>query len=118
MPLPEIERTLDEAALARLLRVAHGWTREGETLTKTFTYRGWKHAIEFVDRVAKVAEKLNHHPAIHVEGYQRVRIVTTTHATKKLSDADLYLAYLIEGIADPYDYADPAGPGLPMLPRD
>jgi 4a-hydroxytetrahydrobiopterin dehydratase len=119
MPLPEIETTLDEAALARLLRVARGWTREGETLTKTFTYRGWKHAIEFVDRVAKVAEKLEHHPDIHIEGYKKVRIVTTTHATNKLSDADLYLAYQIEAVADPYDYADPTSPSPrpPTLPR-
>ena len=118
MPLPEIETSLDEAALARLLRVAHGsWKREGETLTKTFTFRGWKHAIEFVDRVAKAAETLNHHPDIHIERYKNVRIVTTTHATKKLSDADLYLAYKIEALADPFDYADPTSPRPPTLPR-
>jgi 4a-hydroxytetrahydrobiopterin dehydratase len=100
MPLPDIETRLDEAALAAWLP-ASGWTREGETLTKTFRMKGWKDAIAFVDRVAKTADELNHHPDIHVEGYRNVRITTTTHATKKLSDADVALARRIDEVANP-----------------
>jgi len=48
MPLPEIETTLDEAALAALLASGAGWAREGEELTKTFRRKGWKDAIAFV----------------------------------------------------------------------
>jgi len=98
MPLPEIETRLDERALAEWLP-ASGWTRDGETLTKTFRRKGWKDAIAFVDRIAKAADELNHHPDIHVEGYRNVRIVTTTHATKKLSDADVALARRIDEVA-------------------
>jgi 4a-hydroxytetrahydrobiopterin dehydratase len=95
MPLPDIETRLDEAALATWLP-ASGWTRDGETLTKTFRMKGWKDAIAFVDRIAKAADELNHHPDIHVEDYRNVRITTTTHATKKLSDADVALARRID----------------------
>jgi 4a-hydroxytetrahydrobiopterin dehydratase len=99
MPLPESETRLDEAALTTLLNSGAGWTRDGETLTKTFRRKGWKDAIAFVDRIAKAADEQNHHPDIHVEGYRNVRIVTTTHATRKLSDADVALARRIDEVA-------------------
>ena len=100
MALPERETRLDQDALAAWLP-ASGWTREGETLTKTFRCTGWKAAIAFVDRIAIAADELDHHPDVHVERYRNVRVVTTTFATKKLSDADLALAQRIDEIADP-----------------
>ena len=100
MPLPEIETRLDAEALARWLPQS-GWTREGETLLKVFRMKGWKDAIAFVDRIAKAADEVNHHPDIHVENYRNVRVTTTTHATKKLSDADVALAKRIDEVAGP-----------------
>jgi len=99
MALPERETRLDEAELTQWLP-SSGWTREGETLTKTFRCRGWKSAIAFVDRIAIAAEELDHHPDIHVERYRNVRITTTTFATGKLSDADVALAKRIDEVAD------------------
>jgi 4a-hydroxytetrahydrobiopterin dehydratase len=101
MALPERETRLDEAALATLLASAGGWTRDGERLTKTFRCKGWKGAIAFVDRIAVAADELDHHPDIHIERYRNVRIVTTTFATGKLSDADVALAKRIDEIAGP-----------------
>jgi len=51
MAVPENETRLDGAALASLLALGAGWTREGNTLTKTFTFKGFKGAIAFVNRV-------------------------------------------------------------------
>ncbi len=99
MALPERETRLDEEELARWLPVS-GWAREGETLTKTFRCKGWKSAIAFVDRIALAADELDHHPDIHVERYRAVRIITTTFATGKLSNADVALAKRIDELAD------------------
>ncbi len=99
MPLPERETRLDEAALAELLASDSGGTGGGETLTKTFRCKGWKSAIALVDRIAVAAQELDHHPDVHVERYRNVRIVTTTFATGKLSDADVALARRIDEIA-------------------
>jgi 4a-hydroxytetrahydrobiopterin dehydratase len=98
MALPERETRIDEAELARWLPTS-GWTRDGETLTKTFRRKGWKDAIAFVDRIAIAAGELDHHPDIHVERYRNVRITTTTFATGKLSDADVALAKRIDELA-------------------
>ncbi len=96
MPPPENETRLDEAGLASLLASGAGWTREGGSLTKTFTFKGFKAAIAFVNRVAEAANAANHHPDIHLEGYKRVRIVLTTHIAHGLTDADVALAKQVD----------------------
>lgn len=95
MALPENETRLDEAALARLL-AAGAWQREGNAITRTFTFKGFKSAMAFANRVAEAANAANHHPDIHVERYRSVRIVLTTHATGGISDADIELASTID----------------------
>jgi 4a-hydroxytetrahydrobiopterin dehydratase len=98
VPLPENETHLDESALASLLDSGAGWTRDGNALIKTFTFKGFKGAVAFANRVAEAANAANHHPDIHVEHYKTVRIVLTTHATGGISDADLALAGRIDAV--------------------
>ncbi|TMC01811.1 MAG: 4a-hydroxytetrahydrobiopterin dehydratase [Chloroflexi bacterium] len=95
MALPENETRLDEAALARLL-AAGEWRRDGNTITRAFTLKGFKGAMAFANRVAEAANAANHHPDIHIERYRSVRIVLTTHATGGISDADVDLARRID----------------------
>ena len=96
MPLPENETRLDEGGLASLLSSGTGWTRDGNALTKTFTFKGFKGAMAFVNRVADAANATNHHPDIHLEAYKTVRIVLTTHIAHGLTDADVALAKKID----------------------
>ena len=95
MPQPENETRLDGAALARLL-ASGAWRRDGNAITRTFAFKGFKGAMAFANRVAEAANAANHHPDIHVEGYRNVRIVLTTHATAGITDADVDLARTIE----------------------
>jgi 4a-hydroxytetrahydrobiopterin dehydratase len=95
MPQPENETRLDDAALARLL-ASGAWRRDGNAITRTFAFKGFKGAMAFANRVAEAANAANHHPDIHVEGYRNVRIVLTTHATAGITDADVDLARTIE----------------------
>jgi 4a-hydroxytetrahydrobiopterin dehydratase len=92
VPVPENETRLDEAALASLLASGTGWTRDGDALTKTYTFKGFKAAMAFVNRVAEAAAAANHHPDIHLEAYKTVRIVLTTHVAHGVTDADVDLA--------------------------
>jgi 4a-hydroxytetrahydrobiopterin dehydratase len=98
MPVPENETRLDEAALASLLASGTGWTRDGGTLSRTYTFKGFKGAMAFVNRVAEAATAANHHPDIHLEAYKTVRIVLTTHIAHGLTDADVDLARRIDAL--------------------
>lgn len=89
---------LEEAALASLLASDAGWARDGNALTKTYTFKGFKGAIAFVSRVADAANAANHHPDIHIEAYRTVRIVLTTHVAHGLTDADVELAKAIDAL--------------------
>jgi len=98
MAPPENETRLNEAALARLLD-AGVWRREGNAITRTFSLKGFKSAMSFVNRIAEAANEANHHPDIHIENYRTVRIVLTTHLTSSISDADVELARRIDELA-------------------
>jgi 4a-hydroxytetrahydrobiopterin dehydratase len=100
MAPPENETRLDQGALARLL-AAGGWRRDGNAITRTFTFKGFKGAMAFANRVAEAANAANHHPDIHVERYRLVRIVLTTHLTNGISDADTELARRIDELETP-----------------
>lgn len=76
-----------------------GWERDGAVISKRFRFKGFKAAIAFVNRVAEVVNRANHHPDIHLEHYKHVRLVLTTHATKSISQADIDLARDIDGVA-------------------
>jgi len=101
MPAQENETRLDEAALASLLSSGSGWTRIGDGLTKTYTFKGFKGAVAFVNRVADAANAANHHPDIHLEAYKTVRIVLTTHIAHGLTDADVELARTLDAVERP-----------------
>ncbi len=93
------ERRLEEPLLNELVSELDGWASDGARLTKTFTRRGWKDAIAFLDRVAKAADEADHHPDLHVESYRKVRVVLTTHASGGISQADVDLARVIDRLA-------------------
>src|SRR3981081_4268439 len=98
MPPSESETRLDEAELASLLASSTGWTRDGDAITKTFSFKGFKGAMAFANRAAEAANAANHHPDIHVEHYKTVRLVLTTHIAHGITDADLDLARRIDDI--------------------
>lgn len=99
MAVPESEQRLAEPLLSELLGELEGWQREGSAITKTFTLKGWRSALAFVNKVGDAAARADHHPDIHIERYKMVRIVLTTHVTKGISRADIDLAREIDRIA-------------------
>lgn len=100
MEIPPHERLLEEPLLTELVSALEGWASDGKRLEKTFTLRGWKSAIGFVNAVADAATEADHHPDIHVEGYKRVRVVLTTHVTGGISQADVDLATTIDRLVE------------------
>jgi len=78
------------------LKEVEGWELENEKLIKkTFKFKKFRESINFVNRVANLAEKENHHPDIHIR-YIRVTFELTTHAIKGLSENDFIMASKID----------------------
>lgn len=47
-----------------------GWELKEDKVVKSFQFSSFMNAIEFVNNVAKIAEKVNHHPIITIIGGQ------------------------------------------------
>jgi 4a-hydroxytetrahydrobiopterin dehydratase len=64
--------------VAQQLAAAPGWTRDGDALTRQFTFKSFPDAIAFVVRLGFDAEAADHHPDL-VVNYKRVTVRWSTH---------------------------------------
>ncbi len=91
-------RLLTEEEVGRRLAKLDGWHREGAYVTKTFRFKDFVQGIRFVNRVAKVAEKQEHHPDISVR-YDEVKLSIQTHSAGGLTAWDFSLAKAVDETA-------------------
>ncbi len=78
----------------RLARL-DGWRREGKFITKTFTFGTFMEGIEFVNDLATIAERLEHHPDIHIR-WTTIRLEIQTHDEGGITPNDIELAEQID----------------------
>jgi len=57
-------------------------------IEKEFKFKNFADALDFVNKVGEIAEKMNHHPNIYLYGWNKVRLTLTTFATKGLTSND------------------------------
>jgi 4a-hydroxytetrahydrobiopterin dehydratase len=82
-----------ENALASL----KGWKLEGKEIVKQFELKDFVHAMGFVNSVALLAEKANHHPDIDIR-WNKVKLVLSTHSAGGLTEKDFSLAKQIDSL--------------------
>jgi 4a-hydroxytetrahydrobiopterin dehydratase len=72
------------------------WRRDGEALVRDLKFDDFAQAMAYVNRVADLAEEVNHHPDILVHGWNHVRLTLTTHSADTLTDNDYEMARKID----------------------
>ena len=70
---------------------------DGKKIQREFTFKNFKEAMRFVNNIADIAQREDHHPDIHIF-YNRVRLALWTHAIGGLSENDFILAAKINTI--------------------
>jgi 4a-hydroxytetrahydrobiopterin dehydratase len=85
----EIERRLDQL---------EGWSRDGDSITKTFKRGDFVGSVKFVDSLVEPAEGMNHHPDLEIS-WNEVKVSITTHAQGGLTENDFELAQKIDALA-------------------
>jgi 4a-hydroxytetrahydrobiopterin dehydratase len=88
---------LDEEEIAKYRQfIDPAWKVENNhKISKEYSLVNYRHTIDFVNKVANLAEEEGHHPDIHVY-FGRVVIELWTHAINGLSENDFILAYKID----------------------
>lgn len=88
---------LDDQTIRTRLDGIEGWTREGDVIRKTYTLDSFPEAIAFVNRIADVAQKADHHPDIDIR-FDRVACSLSTHSEGGLTGRDFDLARTIDAV--------------------
>lgn len=90
---------LSDIEVQRALGTRLGWTRRGNALTRTFEFPTFSAAIAFVNRVADVAEQMDHHPDVDIR-YTKVTCSLSTHSAGGITSKDFALAESIDGLVN------------------
>jgi 4a-hydroxytetrahydrobiopterin dehydratase len=93
---PTVARLAD-ADTGRLLAELPGWAIERGLLVKSFGFGNYHETMAFVNAVAWIAHREDHHPDLAV-GYNRCRVEWSTHSVGGLSENDFICAARVEAL--------------------
>ncbi len=85
------DERLRDGEAATLLAQVPGWKREGNAIEREFGFKNYYETLAFVNALAWVAHREDHHPDIQV-GYKTCRVRYTTHSVGGLSENDFICA--------------------------
>ncbi len=89
-----------DAALDMLKTLPH-WelSGDGKMITRRFEFKGFYRTVSFINAMAWVVNKENHHPDFSA-GYNYCEVGFTTHAIDGLSENDFICAAKVSALLD------------------
>jgi 4a-hydroxytetrahydrobiopterin dehydratase len=82
---------LDQSAIDEKMESYPEWSQNGDALQRTFGFEDFVSAMSFVNRVADLAESLQHHPDIMIR-YGKVTLTLSTHDAGGITERDFEFA--------------------------
>ena len=84
-------KVLSDTQIASRLKKLKGWKREGDFLVRTLEFGHFMDVIAFINEIAEVAERQEHHPDINIR-YTTVKLSVQTHDEGGITEMDFELA--------------------------
>jgi 4a-hydroxytetrahydrobiopterin dehydratase len=110
---PTLSKEQALEAIQQLQSHAHApWHLQENALEVEWMFNDFRQAMAFMNAVAEVAERMNHHPEWS-NVYNKVDILLTTHDAGGVTELDLELAKFIDVTALQCGAVDPPRPNLP-----
>jgi 4a-hydroxytetrahydrobiopterin dehydratase len=99
---------LPDAEVQRYLAQVPGWKIEEGVVRRKLMWPDFRQLIDFIGRLADVAEEEQHHPDFLVYGYRRMRLDFATHSIGGLSLNDFIMAARVNKLleSEPAQEAD------------
>ena len=72
------------------------WTKTESKLMKTIKCQDFNHALALLNKIAVVAESVNHHPDMKIYSYRFLSIEIYTHDTNSITQKDYDLSKQID----------------------
>jgi len=73
------------------LTTVPNWSKRAQAIRRTFKFEGFLKSIAFVNRIAKKAQRNNHHPDIDIR-FDHVTLTLTTHDEGGITEKDFPVA--------------------------
>lgn len=95
--IPKGTPPINESELAAHLTQLPGWERSADrkAITRTFKFKNFYETMSFVNALAHIANRQDHHPDLAVS-YNTCRVTYNTHTVGGVSENDLICAAKIE----------------------
>mgnify|MGYP001232872176 FL=1 len=77
----------------------YGWEYKSKKITKNYSFKTYLNGIDFVNKIALLAEKNNHHPDIYI-GWCSINISITSHDLGGVTTNCVRLAVDVDSIFD------------------
>jgi 4a-hydroxytetrahydrobiopterin dehydratase len=90
-------KRLEPDDVARRLQSLPGWELANGEILKTYKFANYYETMAFVNAIAYIAHKADHHPDLEV-GYNKCTVRYSTHDVGGLSDADFVSAGKVEAL--------------------
>lgn len=87
----------DEEIRRNLTDLATRWELKDGKIIKSFQFSSFMNAIEFVNGIARIAERLDHHPIITIN-WKTVKLSLKSFDVDAITERDITLAKEIEKI--------------------
>ena len=88
---------LSNSEIDHLLRTLPGWSPQGKAIERVFQFGTFLAAMEFVNKVAVLAEAENHHPDIAIS-YNKVTLTLVSHDSGGVTERDIRMARKINEV--------------------
>jgi 4a-hydroxytetrahydrobiopterin dehydratase len=79
------------------LKGVRKWAKRAKTIQRTFEFEDFVESIDFVNRVARNAQKADHHPDIDIR-FNKVTLTLSTHDEGGITEKDFSLARRCDAI--------------------
>lgn len=97
-PIKANPMVLSETQVTEKIKTLPGWTTDGKEISRTFQFKDFVTAIDFVNKLVEPAEEAGHHPDIAIS-YNKVTINLTTHDAGGITQKDFDLGQEISQLA-------------------
>lgn len=88
---------LAQPEIDRLMPQLEGWQQYDRLISKTYRFKNYYQTIAFVNAIAWLSHREDHHPGLGVS-YNECRVEYTTHAIHGLSENDFICASKVEAL--------------------
>ncbi len=88
---------MNETEIAERMKDLEGWSRDDDTIVKTYRFANYHETMAFVNATAWISHRADHHPDLTV-GYNQCTVAYTTHSAGGPSRKDFDCAAKVDAL--------------------